>query len=126
MSTNSPFTTDSQKSSFAFSSGNEQFSPVPTYSLGKNSISLTCPRCNNHDYTNVSFKSGNLTFCTSASCSVVSWLTMGCGIFFPWMLFITPCSILGACIPYYCNHIGKDVEHSCSNCNLLIGIYRRL
>ncbi|NWU60473.1 LITAF factor, partial [Pterocles burchelli] len=70
-------------------------------------VQMCCPSCNQMIVTRLSYDSGALT-----------WLSCG-------GLCLLGC-IAGCCLIPFCIDALKDVDHTCPNCNALVGSYKRL
>ncbi|XP_053210318.1 lipopolysaccharide-induced tumor necrosis factor-alpha factor homolog [Panonychus citri] len=66
-----------------------------------------CLSCKQTVVTSIKHKTGIVTWLTSAGCCLLGGV-IGC--------FLIPC----------CTDFTRDVEHSCSNCGLKVGLYRRI
>ncbi|KAG8558346.1 hypothetical protein GDO81_016957 [Engystomops pustulosus] len=70
-------------------------------------VQLCCPRCSNLTTTHLAHTSGALAW---LSCGGLCLL--GCGF--------------GCCLIPFCVDSCKDVDHYCSNCQALLGSYKRI
>ncbi|XP_064528917.1 lipopolysaccharide-induced tumor necrosis factor-alpha factor isoform X2 [Pseudopipra pipra] len=69
-------------------------------------VQMCCPSCNQMIVTRLSYEAGALT-----------WLSCG-------GLCLLGC-IGGCCLFPFCINALKDVDHTCPNCNTLLGAYKR-
>ncbi|XP_053210323.1 lipopolysaccharide-induced tumor necrosis factor-alpha factor homolog [Panonychus citri] len=75
--------------------------------FGPYSQNVFCPSCRQITATSIRYKTGVVTWLTSAGCFLLGGV-IGC--------FLIPC----------CTDFTRDVEHSCVNCGLKVGLYRRI
>ncbi|XP_051878161.1 lipopolysaccharide-induced tumor necrosis factor-alpha factor homolog isoform X2 [Pristis pectinata] len=79
----------------------------PSQNFSSQPIQMTCPSCQQVVLTRIRHVPGALT-----------WISCG-------GLFIVGC-VFGCCLIPFCVDALQDVEHSCPNCGVHLGSYKRL